>query len=70
MFFSGQKERQRRRSRLQEPAAQKKILNDWGERSESPVAFPTAPARLIKPECAADPAAGDLPHGRRRPLTP
>ena len=45
------------------PAARKKISNARGERSERPVALPAAPARLIKPGCAAGPAAGNLGQG-------
>ena len=48
------------------PAARKKISNARGERSERPVALPAAPARLIKPGCAAGPAAGDLGQGAGR----
>ena len=40
-----------------------KILTAWGERSERPVALPTAPARLNKPEYTTGPAAGDAPCG-------
>ena len=45
------------------PASRKKILAARGERSERPVALPTAPARLNKPEYATGPAAGDAPGG-------
>jgi hypothetical protein len=47
------------------PASRKKILTVRGERSERPVALPTAPARLNKPEYAVGPAAGDAPGGPR-----
>src|SRR5689334_10241114 len=50
MFFSGL----RKGAALAEPAplmpaSRKKILTVRGERSERPVALPTAPAKLIKP---------------------
>src|ERR1035441_9597389 len=61
--FQREKKRQRRRSRLG-ARGPKKILAARGERSERPVALPTAPARLIKSGCAADPAAGDLGRGQ------
>jgi hypothetical protein len=46
-------------------ASQKKILAVRGERSERPVALPTAPARLNKPEYTTGPAVGDAPDGTR-----
>ena len=52
------------------PAARKKILTARGERSERPVALPTAPARLNKPEYATGPAAGDAPGGTRAWASP
>ena len=62
MFFSG-KSKTAPAKPAGVPAARKKILNARGERSERPVALPAAPARLIKPGCAAGPAAGDLGQG-------
>jgi hypothetical protein len=62
MFFSGQK----KETAPAKPApkgvarARKKILAVRSERSESPVALPTAPARLSKPGYTADPATGNL----------
>jgi hypothetical protein len=62
MFFSGQ-----RKGWAGEAGwvarVREKILNGRGERSERPVALPTAPARLKKPEYTTGPAAGDAPGG-------